>query len=91
MIWSKEETLPRSEIEKIQLERLKETVFRVYEKVPAYRAKMDAVGVKPEDINDQTMIVVAREIAEKIESELEYPGQIKVNVVRETRAVEYAK
>ena len=50
MIWSKEETLPRSEIEKIQLERLKETVFRVYEKVPAYRAKMDAVGVKPEDI-----------------------------------------
>ena len=47
--------------------------------------------VKPEDINDETMIVVAREIAEKIESELEYPGQIKVNVVRETRAVDYAK
>ena len=50
MIWSKEETLTREEIEKIQLERLIETVNRVYENVPAYRAKMDAVGVKPEDI-----------------------------------------
>ena len=50
MIWSKEETLDRSEIERIQLERLKETVNRVYEKVPAYRKKMDDAGVKPEDI-----------------------------------------
>ena len=50
MIWSKEETLPREEIEKIQLERLQETVARVYEKVGPYRAKMDAAGVKPEDI-----------------------------------------
>ncbi len=50
MIWSKEETLSRSEIENIQLERLKETVYRVYEKVPAYREKMDKVGVKPADI-----------------------------------------
>ena len=50
MIWSKEETLPREEIEKIQLERLQETVNRVYAKVPAYRKKMDDAGVKPEDI-----------------------------------------
>lgn len=50
MIWSKEETLSRSEIEALQLERLQETVNRVYEKVEAYRAKMDAVGVKPQDI-----------------------------------------
>ncbi len=50
MIWSKEETLSRKEIEAIQLTRLQETVARVYEKVPAYRAKMDAVGVKPQDI-----------------------------------------
>ncbi len=50
MIWSKEETLPREQIEAIQLERLKETVSRVYEKVPAYRKKMDDAGVKPEDI-----------------------------------------
>lgn len=52
MIWSKEETLPRAEIEAIQLERLKETVKRVYEKVPAYRKKMDDAGVKPEDIKE---------------------------------------
>lgn len=50
MIWAKEETLPRKEIEKLQLERLQATVKRVYEKVPAYRAKMDEVGIKPEDI-----------------------------------------
>ena len=37
------------------------------------------------------MILLARELAKKIESELEYPGQIKVNVIRETKAVEYAK
>ena len=50
MIWSKEETLPREQIEAIQLERLKETVARVYSKVPAYAKKMDEAGVKPEDI-----------------------------------------
>lgn len=50
MIWAKEETLPRAEIEKIQLERLKESVAYIYEKVVPYREKMDAAGVKPEDI-----------------------------------------
>ena len=50
MIWSKEETLEREEIEALQLERLQETVKRVYEKVPPYRKKMDEAGVKPEDI-----------------------------------------
>lgn len=50
MIWAKEETLSRQEMEKLQLERLKETVNRVYERVPAYRAKMDACGIKPQDI-----------------------------------------
>ena len=50
MIWSKNETLSREEIEKIQLERLQETVFRVYEKVEPYRKKMIDAGVKPEDI-----------------------------------------
>ena len=50
MIWSKEETLPREEIEKIQLERLKETVARVYDKVPAYRKKMEEAGITPDDI-----------------------------------------
>lgn len=50
MIWAKEETLPRKEMEKLQLERLQLTVKRVYEKVPAYRAKMDEAGIKPEDV-----------------------------------------
>ena len=50
MIWSKIETLPREDIEKLQLERLQETVARVYEKVEPYRKKMDEAGVKPEDI-----------------------------------------
>lgn len=47
--------------------------------------------VKPEDVADDEIILKAREIVKKIESELEYPGQIKVNVIRETRAIEYAK
>ncbi|OUP50653.1 phenylacetate--CoA ligase family protein [Lachnoclostridium sp. An181] len=50
MIWAKEETLPREELEKIQLKKLKETVPYIYEKVAPYRAKMDAANVKPQDI-----------------------------------------
>ena len=46
---------------------------------------------KPDEVNDEDIVFLAREISKKIESELEYPGQIKVNVVRETRAVDYAK
>ena len=49
------------------------------------------IMVKPDNVNDENMIVVARDIVKKIETELEYPGQIKVNVIRETRAVDYAK
>ncbi len=49
------------------------------------------IMVKPEHVNDDQMIVVAREIVKKIEAELEYPGQIKVNVIRESRATDYAK
>ena len=47
--------------------------------------------VKPEDVNDAGTLVLAKEIVKRIESEMEYPGQIKVNVIRETRAVEFAK
>jgi len=50
MIWAKEETMSRAEIESLQLERLKETVARVYEKVAPYRRKMEEAGVRPEDI-----------------------------------------
>jgi ribonuclease Y len=47
--------------------------------------------VKPECVNDADTIVMAKDIAKRIEAELEYPGQIKVNVIRETRTVDYAK
>ncbi len=49
------------------------------------------VMVLPEHINDADMVLLARDIAKQIEAELEYPGQIKVNVIRESRAVDYAK
>ncbi len=49
------------------------------------------VVVKPEAVTDDQMKLLARDIANKIESELEYPGQIKINVIRESRAVDYAK
>ena len=49
------------------------------------------IMVKPEVVTEDNMIILARDIAKKIEAELEYPGQIKVNVIRETKAVEYAK
>lgn len=52
MIWSKEETLSRQEMEEIQLNRLQETVHRVWEKVPPYRKKMEEAGVKPEHIQE---------------------------------------
>ncbi len=47
--------------------------------------------VKPEVISDDQMALVAREVVKKIEDELEYPGQIKVNIIRENRTVDYAK
>ena len=49
------------------------------------------IMVKPEEVSEDYMILLARDIARKLEAELEYPGQIKVNVIRETKAVEYAK
>ena len=49
------------------------------------------IMVKPEVVTEDNMILLARDIAKKIEAELEYPGQIKINVIRETKAVEYAK
>lgn len=49
------------------------------------------IMVIPEQINDEKMVIVAREIAKRIEDEMEYPGQIKVHLIRESRAIEYAK
>ena len=52
---------------------------------------MARVMVKPEQVSEDRMVILARELAKKIEEEMEYPGQIKVNVLLETKAVEYAK
>ena len=49
------------------------------------------IMIKPDVVNDDSMVLVAKDIVKRIESELEYPGQIKVSLIRETRAVDYAK
>ncbi len=77
-----------------RLEKLEEisNSFDGVEKSYAIQAGREIrIIVKPEEINDSGIILVAKDIVKKIEDELEYPGQIKVNVIRETRAIEYAK
>ena len=77
-----------------RLEKLEEIAksFEGVEKTFAIQAGREIrIMVKPEQVDDEKMILVAREIAKKIESELEYPGQIKVNLIRESRVVDYAK
>ena len=49
------------------------------------------IMVKPDQVTDDDMLVLSRDIAKKIESEMEYPGNIKVNLIRETRASDFAK
>ena len=66
--------------------------FRGVEKSYAIQAGREVrVMVKPEEVSEDEMVVLARDLAKKIEEEMEYPGQIKVHVLRETKAVEYAK
>ena len=66
--------------------------FKGVEKSFAIQAGREIrVMVVPEHVNDSEMVLLARDIAKQIEAELEYPGQIKVNVIRESRAVDYAK
>ena len=77
-----------------QLEKLEEisNSFPGVEKSFAIQSGREVrIMVKPEDISDEGTYVLAREIAKRIENELEYPGQIKVNVIRETRCTEFAK
>ncbi|QIB28116.1 ribonuclease Y [Caloranaerobacter azorensis] len=77
-----------------RLEKLEEIAnsFEGVEKSYAIQAGREIrVMVKPEEVFDNDIVLIAREIVKRIESELEYPGQIKVNVIRETRAIEYAK
>ena len=77
-----------------RLEKLEELTssFPGFEKAYAIQAGREVrIMVKPEEVSEDNMIILARDIAKKIENELEYPGQIKVNLIRETKAVEYAK
>ena len=77
-----------------RLERLEEicTGYEGVEKVYAMQAGREVrVMVKPQDIDDVASQVMARDIAKQVEEELQYPGQIKITVVREIRSVEYAK
>jgi len=77
-----------------RLTRLEEIAaeFDGVEKAFAIQAGREVrVMVKPESVSDGKMVTVARDIAKKIEDELKYPGQIKVNIIRESRATEYAK
>lgn len=77
-----------------RLEKLEEVAssFNGVEKCFAIQAGREIrIMVKPDVITDDKMIILARDICKKIESELDYPGQIKVNMVRESRAIDYAK
>ena len=77
-----------------RLERLEEicTSYPGVEKVYAMQAGREVrVMVKPDDIDDLSAQVMARDIAKQVEEELQYPGQIKITVVRETRSIEFAK
>lgn len=77
-----------------RLEKLEEIAqsFRGVEKAYAIQAGRELrVMVKPEVVNDESMVLIARQMAEKIQTEVKYPGQIKVNLIRESRAVSIAK
>ena len=77
-----------------RLQKLEEVAgdFEGVEKTFAIQAGREVrIMVKPEAVNDDKMKILARDIAKKIENELDYPGQIKVSVIRESRTVEYAK
>ena len=77
-----------------RLEKLEEVAssFKGVEKSFAIQAGREVrIIVKPEQITDADMTILARDVAKKVEEEMEYPGQIKVNIIRETRVVDYAK
>ena len=77
-----------------RLEKLEEIAdsFEGVEKSFAIQAGREVrLIVKPEKVSDSDMVVMAREVAKRVENEMEYPGQIKVNVIRESRVIDYAK
>lgn len=59
--------------------------------MPSSPAARSASWIKPDDVTDEGTKILAKEIAKRIEKEMEYPGQIRVNVIRETRSTEFAK
>jgi len=77
-----------------RLEKLEEIAnsFEGIDKSYAIQAGREIrIMVKPDEVDDNEMVHISRSIAKKVEEDLEYPGQIKINVIRETRAIEYAK
>ena len=77
-----------------RLEKLEEICcsYREVDKSYAIQAGREIrIMIKPETANDDRMIILAHEIAEKIEKEMEYPGQVKVHLIRESRAIDFAK
>ena len=77
-----------------RLEKLEEIAkeFHGVEKAYAIQAGREIrVMVKPEDVSDDGMKIIAHDMAKKIKEEVKYPGQIKINIIRESRAVDYAK
>ncbi len=77
-----------------RLQKLEEIAnsFNGVEKSYAIQAGREVrIMVKPTEVNDEQMVLIARDVVKKIEESLEYPGQIKIHVIRENRAIEYAK
>ena len=88
---ARRETL-ESYIKRLQkLEEIANTTEGVDKSFAIQAGREIRIIAKPDEVGDDAIGLLARDISKKIESELEYPGQIKVNVVRETRAVDYAK
>ena len=74
-----------------QLEDITNTFKGVDKSFAVQAGREIRIMVVPEQVSDDDMVLMARNIAKQIESELEYPGQIKVNVIRESRVTDYAK
>ena len=89
--WARRETL-EAYIKRLQnLEEIANSFEGVDKSFAIQAGREVRIVVKPEKVSDAEMTVLARDIAKKVESDMEYPGQIKVNVIRESRAIEYAK
>ena len=74
-----------------QLEDITNSFKGVYKSFAVQAGREVRIMVVPEQISDDDMVLLARDISKKIEESLEYPGQIKVNVIRESRVTDYAK